>query len=298
MADLSTCQHCAQPFTRADSRQVYCTGTCRNRANHRRARQAKREQAQQKLIEEHRQAVAHWSPDPLPAPMPWPPHEVPVMVVAHPQRLEQARHLAQETTAEAIAVDDGPFGCEVNHLRAWEWLGSGRSPWSVVLEDDAVPVPRFRYQLHAALKVAPTPIVSLYLGRTRPPHWQSSIAAAVGHTRLQDACFLTAPALLHGVGYAIRTSLIPDLLARVPKLARSLPIDEAITVWARLAGHRISYTWPSLVDHHDGPSLINHRDGQPRRSGRVAWCADWREQWTPTTHEIAEPTHFRHEEAG
>lgn len=203
------------------------------------------------------------------------------------------------TNAEAVVVDDRNYGCEVNHLRAWEWLAGGNCPWSVVIEDDAVPVERFRYQLHAALRVAPTPIVSLYLGRVRPPHWQTSVAQTIGKTRLEDACFLTGSSLLHGVGYAIRTNLLPQFLQEMPEIIRLYPIDEAVTFWARQHNYRISYTWPSLVDHRDESSLVNHRDGKPRKSGRVAWCADWREQWSPTVCEIVDPDIlFRRMEAG
>ena len=235
-----------------------------------------------------------WEPDLAPAPMPWRFHEVPVAVVAHPDRSQHLDELALSVTAEAVVIDDNKYGCEINHLRAWDWLSGGNCPWSVVIEDDALPVERFRHQLHAALKVAPTPIVSLYLGRTRTPHWQQSVSQAIGRTQLQDACFLAAPALLHGVGYAIRTALIPDLLFSLPCMVKDLPIDEAITTWAKRRNHAISYTWPSLVDHRDEPSLVNHRDGQPRRSGRKAWHADWREKWEPTLGEIAQPEPLTH----
>lgn len=280
-----SCPQCDKPFYARDKRQIYCCASCRVMAHRKRTRVSSNP-------EDLLWKGSEWYPDPAPAPMPWRFHEVPVVIVAHPDRKPRLDELVLKTNAEAVALDDHKYGCEINHLRAWEWLSGGNCPWSVVLEDDAVPVERFRFQLHAALKVAPTPIVSLYLGRTRPPHWQESVSQAVGRTKLQDACFLTAPALLHGVGYAIRTSLIPDLLAEVPSLIDEMPIDEAITVWAKQRDHGISYTWPSLVDHRDEPSLVNHHDGQPRRSGRVAWCADWREKWEPTLGEITKPRNY------
>lgn len=278
-----SCLQCNKPFYARDPRQIYCGASCRVMFHRKRGQ----------VIEPQ-----PWRPEPIPLPMPWRFHEVPVAIVAHPRRRRHLDELALMTNAEAVVVDDDDYGCEVNHLRAWEWLAGGTCPWSVVIEDDALPVERFRYQLHAALKVAPTPIVSLYLGRVRPPHWQASVSQAVGRTMLKDACFLLAPALLHGVGYAIRTALVPDLLAEVPALVPGLPIDEAISTWARQRGYQISYTWPSLVDHRDEPSVTTHQDGQPRRSGRVAWCADWRERWEPTLGEITEPRTVHRKEAG
>ena len=242
-------------------------------------------------------AVLAWRPKPLPAPMPWKYHEVPVAIVTHSTRYQWATEMALETGAEAICLDNTDLGCEVNHLRAWEWLGGGSCPWSVVLEDDALPIPKFRLQLHSALQVAPTPIVGLYLGQSRPPHWQPSIARAIAQTREADACFLRSRDLLHGVGYAIRTDLIPDLLDYVPHLIRAnIPIDEAISAWARDRALGISHTWPSLVDHRDEKTLITHHDGQPRTEPRKAWCADWRERWEPTLGEIALPECLTHRE--
>lgn len=277
-----SCEYCQEPFSASDPRQIYCNAACRLATY--RIRRRENEALERALAK-----PGEWTPSPLPKPPPWRFHEVPVAIVAHPRRDSRPDGLALLTNAEAVVVDDQDYGCEINHLRAWEWLGGGDCPWSVVIEDDAVPVQRFRYQLHAALRVAPTPIVSLYLGRTRPPHWQASIAQAVGATKLADACFLTASALLHAVGYAVRTNLIPSLLEEVPEIARTHPIDEAITEWARRHQYRISYTWPSLVDHKDGPSLVSHKDGHPRRSGRVAWCADWRQDWSSTSAGIADP---------
>lgn len=269
-----SCPSCQQPFYARDIRQLYCSSHCRSVAF--------RDQVA-------RVTPLTWGSGPLPKPMPWPYREVPVAIVTHPKRLAWANSLAEETNAEAVCLDNNNLGCEVNHLRAWEWLAGGSCPWSVVLEDDAVPVPFFRRQLHSMLRVAPTPIVSLYLGRSRPPHWQSSISRAVAQTQEKDACFLSSQDLLHGVGYAVHTSLIPELLLCVTPLARTMPIDEAVSAWARKRDHQISHCWPSLVDHRDEGTLIAHPDGQPRNEPRKAWYADGREVWEPTVGEIPPP---------
>ena len=209
---------------------------------------------------------------------------IPTAIVAHPDRTAAAERLADAVAAEAILWDDGCFGAGANHLRAWRWLAQSSGSWSVVLEDDAVPVAHFRRQLPQALDVAPSGIVSLYLGRGRPPQWQPCIGAVMAPLG-RDPHWLSAPSLLHHVGVAIRTELLAGMLATVPRHLVNLPIDEAIGVWARSRRIPISYARPSLVDHADDDPLIGERhDGQPRATGeifekRVAWVTGTRPRW-------------------
>lgn len=203
-----------------------------------------------------------------------------VAVVAHLDRLTQTEALAAHTKAGYIAYDDGSLGAEGNHRRAWEWhRDHTTTTWSVVLEDDAVPVDDFTTQLEQAISAAPTPIVSLYLGRSRPPHWQGRIHQATEQADQADACFITNTHLLHAVGVAIHTHLLHDLTA----VHTNYPADQHICWWARDRKHRISYTWPSLIDHQDGPTLIHHPDGVTRTPGRIAWRTGTRTHWTNTT---------------
>jgi hypothetical protein len=204
---------------------------------------------------------------------------IPLAIVAHPLRIKMARALADQVSAEAIVVDSDGEGAGVNHLGAWRWLQNSRGYWGVVLEDDAVPVDDFRDQLDRALAVAPTPIVSLYLGRGRPPKYQDAIARVIAPL-YSDPHWLVAAHLFHGVGYAVRHDLIESLLKGVEPLLDDLPIDDAISVWAQQSKHHISYTRPSLVNHRDLATLITQRvDGEPRTEMRVAWLCDSREWW-------------------
>ena len=152
--------------------------------------------------------------------------------------------------------------------------------WSVVLEDDAIPVENFRPQLDEALDNAPTPIVSLYLGRKRPPHLQDFIRQAIHHADQQDACYITATAMLHAVGVAIRTDLVQPMLDATESVAP--PWDYTIGTWAQAEHHTISYLVPSLVDHADDDTLITHPDKMPRAKGRTAWRTGTRTNWTTT----------------
>lgn len=206
-------------------------------------------------------------------------------IVAHIDRLPGLGKLVDAVNPAHISIDDGALGCEGNHRHVWRALADGSSYWSVVLEDDAVPVPNFLEQLTSALQVAPAAIVSLYLGRSRPPQFQPRIARAVGLADAMDASFIVGNRLLHGVGVAIKTRLIPDMLDVTGTTAcYGLPIDEAISAWARAYHYGVAYTWPSLVDHADGLTVAHHRDNLPRTPGRTAWRADGQLRRWNTSH--------------
>jgi hypothetical protein len=196
-------------------------------------------------------------------------------IVGHVTRNAHAESLARRMKA-FVCLDSGVLGCDQNHIEVLDRLCSMGSQWSIVLEDDAVAHPGVLAQLEAALPVSPSPVVSLYLGRQRPPQYQDAIAAAVQDADDSGAAWIVGSRLLHGVGYAIKTSLLESLLY----YPVNLPIDEHISSWARLHGHVVSYTWPSLVDHADMPTIVAHRDGEPRPPGRVAWRVGQRQHWT------------------
>ena len=100
-------------------------------------------------------------------------------IVAHTSRSTQAKALARTVHADFVSIDNGMFGCDDNHDHVMHHLAGLPSTWSVVLEDDAIPVDGLRAQLDAALPLSPAPIVSLYLGQLRPPQHQADIRAAV-----------------------------------------------------------------------------------------------------------------------
>lgn len=199
-------------------------------------------------------------------------------IVGHPTRSTAAKALARSTRAAFISFDNG-LGCDRNHINVLEHLEAIPSTYAVVLEDDAVPVADFTSQLQQCLPFAPSRVVSLYLGRQRPPQFQDAIAAAVTDADQQDASWIVASRMMHAVGYAIHTSLLGSLL----DFDSYLPIDEHISAWAQIHGHVVSYTWPSLVDHADVPTIVAHRDGEPRPPGRVAWRTGRRDTWTTTS---------------
>lgn len=198
--------------------------------------------------------------------------ELAIGIVGHTTRGDQAAQLAEQVGAVYRSVDNGTLGCDNNHRKVWRWMaGRTHTPrWTLVLEDDAIPVPDFHTHAAAALTAAPTPIVSLYLGTSRPVAWQTRIQRATTQADKADACYITSTHLLHAVAVAIRTDLIADMLNHLPP---GKPIDNAISQWARNQHHGIAYTWPSLVDHADGPTLVKHTyntHSQPRKAWRTA----------------------------
>ncbi|CKH13395.1 hypothetical protein PXH78_33115 [Mycolicibacterium smegmatis] len=200
---------------------------------------------------------------------------VAIGVVAHWKRADMAQALAEQVSASFVSVDDGTLGAEANHLQVWKHLADMGTTHCCVLEDDAVPVDGFRDQLDQAIEVAPAPVVSLYLGRSRPPQWQPKIYRAIEKAD-DDTCWIVGTHLLHAVGVVIPTDLVQSMTSH----RTNLPIDQSISLWARVRGHRVAYTVPSLVDHLDGPTLIQHPDGKPRPAGRVAWQVGTRNKWT------------------
>jgi GR25 family glycosyltransferase involved in LPS biosynthesis len=204
------------------------------------------------------------------------------VIVAHTSRSLWASDLAHQTNAH-LSIDNGRLGCTQNHLAAWEHHSKFTSAdWSVILEDDAMPIPDFLAQTGLALAAAPTDIVSLYLGRQRPPQYQTAIAAAVKRAARTNDAWITAPNLFHAVGVAIRTPLLSGMLRHVSHIHTGLDIDEAITEWAKYHGRLIGYTMPSLVDHRDQGTIAHHRDYAPREPGRVAYKTGTRETWDST----------------
>lgn len=201
-------------------------------------------------------------------------------IVAHTARAAEAKRLGRSVKARVVSIDNGVLGCDDNHEAVHHHLSQLHTEWSVVLEDDAVVVPTFRAQLREALIHSPSPLVSLYLGRLRPPQYQQEIAAAIEKADAADADWIMASRLYHGVGYAIKTAQLPSLIDH----PSGLPADERISEWAMRFGHTISYTWPSLVDHADLPTVIKrHRDGAPRPAGRVAWRTGIHNEWSSRT---------------
>lgn len=199
-------------------------------------------------------------------------------VVGHQARILQATDLAH-TIGAVVCLDDGSHGADRNHLRAWDATSTLSSDWAVVLEDDAQPVAGFVEQAEQALRNAPEPVVSFYLGQTRPRRWQEDIGTAIAYAERRQAHWITTTHVLHAVAVAIRVELRDDWLAFAH--TNPLPIDERLTAWCLARDHKVAYSLPSLVDHADGPTLVEHKSTAGGTGPRRAWRTGTRDTWTP-----------------
>lgn len=204
-------------------------------------------------------------------------------IVAHEKRRSYAEALADKVNSDFISWDDGTLGCNRNHLEVYRRLAEAQCEYAVVLEDDALPIEDdFLGQLDSALSVAPAPLVSLYLGTSRPSEYQGRIQRALGRAQREQANWVVGKRLLHAVGVAIPVKMIESMLEFMSQVDRSVAIDEAIGQWAGLhsqGGLSICYTVPSLVDHRDEETLFLHPDGRPRVKPRRAWQLGARTHW-------------------
>lgn len=196
-------------------------------------------------------------------------------VVGHVERDRQARALAWMVGAEPY-IDPGGFGEWSNHRRAWVALSGSNAEWSVVLQDDAVPVAQIATQAEQALTVAPGPVVSFYAGRSYPPETVRPFSRAVDRADWAGVSWIVTKRLFWGVAVAVRTELIVDMLRTADRVPKGVAYDERLSYWAQKVGG-VAYTWPSLVDHADGPSLVTHRSERvlPRKAYRVGTRPSW-----------------------
>jgi len=202
--------------------------------------------------------------------------ECAIGVVAHEARRRMALELADAVGATVVSIDGGTRKCGGNHRHVWTQLAACGAQWLCALEDDAVPVEGFLDQLAAALTCAPEPIVSLYLGRERPPQFQDAIRIATEKADADpDVCWIVAPRLYQAVGVAMVAELVPSMVDYTRR-KQFFPIDDGIAFWAKSHAYRVAHTWPSLIDHRDGPSVAH----QFRPAGRVAWRTGTRDAWT------------------
>jgi len=189
--------------------------------------------------------------------------QVKFVVVGHHSRSEHAQHLAALLDAHLL-IDDGNHGANWNHRRALQWAAE-QSCRVVVLEDDALPVRGFIYQVADWLVRFPCHMLSFYLGTGRPPQYQMQIAERLIVADKTRADYITLSRLIHGVCYSVPPQYVQRVLSRWDN---SKPADYAVgDAW----GGSVIYPCFSLVDHADGEPVERHPDNEPRTERRRAW---------------------------
>jgi hypothetical protein len=209
-------------------------------------------------------------------------------VVAHTARQQQAEQLADTVAAEYLSIDDGTLGCNGNHRHVWAHGSPNTTTdeWSIVLEDDAIPVPNFvrTSTPSTRCRTRACRVASTSAATTSPNiDWERRKQDAITHADRLDAHFITSNHLLHAVAIACtnrRTS--HSMLAHINMTTRRvLPIDEAITHWMQnFRPRRRPTPGHHLVNHADQPTLFRHPDKMDRPPGRIAYRTGQRNHWT------------------
>lgn len=211
-------------------------------------------------------------------------------VMAHTGRYRQARQLA-ETLHAALVVDDGTLGATGNAVRAWESSAAAGQEWSVVVEDDAIPVPNIRGEIERCLPRAPTKVGLLYLGTSRPYGKQNAIKNCL----LGDPAWIISDTMLNHVAVFMRTELVPSAIDWLQANRVQSGPDSKLTLWSHHIREPISVAYPSLFDHYDGPQMVQDR-AIPIPAGEVrkAYKHGSRDNWDGPTVVLDRATHNRY----
>jgi hypothetical protein len=187
-------------------------------------------------------------------------------VMGHHSRLDHLTELCDSLHAEPFVDTGDRTGPEAERRigdTAWRYGAGG--DWTVVLQDDALPIPELRRHATEALAHAPQTAVSLYFGAGRPQAGLTGWAARRADSRAVS--WIEWDDLYWGVAVAMPTAAVEDFLAWGATSA--LRYDRRIGAFWRAQGKPIWYTWPSLVDHDDTVPTLAHRN--PSTVRRVAY---------------------------
>ncbi|AHY84157.1 glycosyltransferase [Mycobacterium phage Tesla] len=209
--------------------------------------------------------------------------EYAIGVVSHIDRTAMAADLSRRARPRFVSPDNGTLGAYGNHELVQRWLAN-EAGWSVVLEDDALPLHDFHHDLEQALEMAShhesVKVVSLYLGTGYPANWQRQATAAAA----TDASLILCNRLLHAVGYCVAPEIKSELSYWLGARSHGRPIDLecAMTTWLQAHDYLVAYTNPSLVDHRDTTPVLKHRPGTfsasrklPRRAHNTNQRLTW-----------------------
>lgn len=181
-----------------------------------------------------------------------------VAVMAHPRRRRLVDRLVERLgVGRDRVVWDRRDDMWANGVRSWQ-AHDETADWHLVIQDDAVVCEDLLPGLERALERVPaSATASLYLGNQ--PRGQRAAKAA---GKYDDTSFVRLSRLVWGVAMIAPVYTISDMIDWTRR--HDCPgYDTRVAMYYRSAlGFPCWFTWPSLVDHHDGPSLIDHSDGR------------------------------------
>lgn len=195
--------------------------------------------------------------------------KISVAIMAHPKRTDAAIELLKKVGGMQFR---GPqvYWDERNDewdtgLRALTHGIKAAADWHIVLQDDAIISETFYLSAVNALQNVPErTLVSFYTGTVRPE--PSRVAKAVERAAKNGASWLSGNTLFWGVGIAIPTEQISEVLKHSARL--NMKYDRRIGYYYQKHGMPVYYTSPSLVDHDYklGSIIGNDYQGQDRQA--------------------------------
>lgn len=192
-----------------------------------------------------------------------------IVIMAHPDREENATKLSQDLGAKIVWDEEGPANKDPMRRwrtgrRCWETVRDMGSEWSMVLQDDAIVCRDFHEGMEGVLDYFPDGgLVSPYTGTGRPD--QKAVRAATAIAGERGESYLCTRSLNWGVAITAPTEEIDGMLDWCSEsIHNPKNYDFRIGLYFRdVKGWCTWHTYPSLVDHPKSGSLIGN-DGVPR----------------------------------
>lgn len=186
-----------------------------------------------------------------------------IAIMAHPSRAAYVDELRATLGDVPVAWHEGPDATREDRSPIWRTrraalLLHGDDPFHCVIQDDAILGQDFRARLDALC----TGDYLYGLFYRRSPRWAEVHKIAMRSVRRGG---FTAPGFVRGVGLALPTVRIPDLVTFGDAVGDRRGDDYRIKHWAIARGLETYLPLPSMVDHRLGPSLARHN------GDRQAW---------------------------
>jgi hypothetical protein len=186
--------------------------------------------------------------------------KISVAIMTHMDRRQNAKALKAKLDTmwfeEVKLIYDTGIGEWDTGERAIQY-GEGLVDWHIVLQDDAIIDDAFFENVYCALLNVPErSLVSFYLGKVKP--YSDRVKLVFNRAIKVDASWISGSTLLWGVGIAIPTEQIPNVLVHARYYPRLL-YDRRVGQYYLSKKMKVYYTTVSLVDHdYTLPSLTGH----------------------------------------